>query len=816
MVKKIRRAIALFLTLVMFLSMANLTVLAAETPDHVHNEEGWNCSQGEPTQELTCTDPEHEHNGDCYTPGELELTCEQPEHGHTDECYDETGELACGQEEHEHSGDCYTPSEPVLTCGQSEHEHNNDCYTTVEGEWTCVKTEEPEVFVTVPSFGDLQAAVTDSFPTGASEYENGALLENGHYGYAWSRVCVDSDTWSCGIEAWDDGDVRYIKLHESVIYDPADGVKGITIQDRSVNLDLNGKTIDGGYRADAEGNEIDPGSNASVIMVVNANAGISNGTVTGGNGGNSGGIYAANNSTLSLTNVDVRNNRATNGGGMFIENSDLTMTGGSISDNKANNNGGGIYTKGTQKRVNAVLTGVVISGNDGSSYGGGIRTWGTDMTLNDVTVTNNRGWFGGGILLGSETDLTMNGGTLTGNCALGASGERFGAGGGGGMYIDRTRNQATLNGVLITGNMAGNSERDDWKGNGGGIFLGIPDASQSDNYVTLILGEDNRIYGNTSQAGRSDIYACAGTTVVNVGKAPLAPEGETYDGWYTGNGAGEKYTGPETMELAVDLAGNVTIIPTTYTVVHEYYTNGDLDGATRIDVDGVAVGDVVEVEDITKVTSYGRDSYTFNASRSDVGITLGETGNVITLRYYRTVSTGGSTAVYYTLTINYVDTNGNTVADSYTHDLRSGRTYSISSPEVEGMTPDREIVSGALTGDLTVTVVYTAVEDIEDPDTPTTETPVPSESKEPVEDGEDEDLEDEKPPLAETPDVEPGETEEPETPDETEELEDPDTPLAEVPQTGDSLWLWLTLAVLSALGLAWIGLNEKKAGKRII
>lgn len=164
--------------------------------------------------------------------------------------------------------------------------------------------------------------------------------------------------------------------------------------------------------------------------------------------------------------------------------------------------------------------------------------------------------------------------------------------------------------------------------------------------------------------------------------------------------------------------------------------------------------------------------------------------------------------VYYTLTINYVDAEGNTVADTYTRNLREGRSYSVTSPEVEGYTTEQTVVAVTLTGDLTVTVVYTAVEDIEDPDTPLVETPDVTEKPEPSESEEpDEDLGDEETPLAETPDVEP---------DETEDLGDNDTPLAEVPQTGDALWLWLALAVLSALGLAWIGLNEKKAGKRIV
>ncbi|MBO5035159.1 MAG: MucBP domain-containing protein, partial [Oscillospiraceae bacterium] len=171
-----------------------------------------------------------------------------------------------------------------------------------------------------------------------------------------------------------------------------------------------------------------------------------------------------------------------------------------------------------------------------------------------------------------------------------------------------------------------------------------------------------------------------------------------------------------------------------------------------------------------------------------------------------------STIIYYTLTINYVDGEGNAVADTYTRDLREGRSYSVTSPAVEGMTPDQETVSGTLNRSLTVTVVYTAVpeENVDETEPPLTETPEtaePTESAETEAPEEAEDLGDNDTPLSETPDVETTESAE------TEELDENDTPLADVPQTGDALWVWMVLALLSAAGLAWVGLKGKK-GKR--
>lgn len=160
--------------------------------------------------------------------------------------------------------------------------------------------------------------------------------------------------------------------------------------------------------------------------------------------------------------------------------------------------------------------------------------------------------------------------------------------------------------------------------------------------------------------------------------------------------------------------------------------------------------------------------------------------------------------ITYTLTINYVDAEGNVVASQHRESLESGASYSVTSPDVEGMTPDQAVVSGRLTGNTTVTVRYTADEEIEDPDTPTTESPEPSETPEPSEEpGDEEDLGDEDTPLAELPDTEP---------DESEDLADEDTPLANVPQTGDKLWLWIFLTLCSAAGLFCF--FPRKKGKR--
>lgn len=206
-----------------------------------------------------------------------------------------------------------------------------------------------------------------------------------------------------------------------------------------------------------------------------------------------------------------------------------------------------------------------------------------------------------------------------------------------------------------------------------------------------------------------------------------------------------------------------------------------------------------------------RSGYTFTGWDPEVAETV--TGDVTYVAQWRSNYVAPT---YYTLTINYVDGEGNTVADRYTTRQVSGYRYSVTSPAVAGMTPDQATVSGILTGNTTLTVTYS--EDLDEPDTPTTESPEPTESPDPIESpeptetqepDETEDLDETDTPLAEKPDVEPTET-----PDEGEDLGDNDTPLADVPQTGDMLWLWMTLAAGSAVSLAWISAEEKK-GKRV-
>ncbi len=96
---------------------------------------------------------------------------------------------------------------------------------------------------------------------------------------------------------------------------------------------------------------------------------------------------------------------------------------------------------------------------------------------------------------------------------------------------------------------------------------------------------------------------------------------------------------------------------TTYTVVHEYYTNGTKDGERKDTVKDVKVGDVIKVEEITKELIYGDKEYTYTSTDPETELTLSESGNTIILRYDRTVQEPDPVSPSYTVTHEYY-TNG--------------------------------------------------------------------------------------------------------------------------------------------------------------
>ena len=133
---------------------------------------------------------------------------------------------------------------------------------------------------------------------------------------------------------------------------------------------------------------------------------------------------------------------------------------------------------------------------------------------------------------------------------------------------------------------------------------------------------------------------------------------------------------------------------------------------------------------------------------------------------------------YYTVTVNYVDEAGNTVAPSYsTGSLKEGTAYDVTAQDAIAVpgytykTTTGDPTTGTLNGNKVVTVVYTKTADIDDGNTPT----------------------------------DPG--------DPGSDIDDPNTPTspAEPPKTGDTMPLFAALTTLSAAAIVLLGKKREEA-----
>lgn len=228
---------------------------------------------------------------------------------------------------------------------------------------------------------------------------------------------------------------------------------------KTVTIDLCGFTLNRGLTMR------DYNTGGQVVTVRSGSTlNLSNGTLTGGWGGDSGGIL--NYGTVNLTNVIITGCTGDNRGGGIVncDGSTFNMTGGSITGNTSKDvkvkdtdlvGGGGLFNYYGAK---ATLTGVTIENNKTVIYGGGgICNYGT-MTLNDCTITGNHAnTDGGGIWVGQNEEnrkpsLNINGGTITGNTANRVGGGILN----GGSYGDAKHEFLNMQGeITVTGNTAG-------------------------------------------------------------------------------------------------------------------------------------------------------------------------------------------------------------------------------------------------------------------------------------------------------------------------------------------------------------------------
>lgn len=276
-------------------------------------------------------------------------------------------------------------------------------------------------------------------------------------------------------------------------------------------LNFNGPTIRGGtYKW------------GSAIEILEGTAVMSGGTITAGQSGSWGSVYAQSGKAF----FEMRGGTITGGKGYGVaaNGGTVTMSGGTISSNES----GGIYvTKNTGTYAGngkLTMTGGTVTAN--SSYGVNV-SGGATGTISNGTMSNNKY---AGLYVGSISTVTMSNGNITGNKSGGVKvGGTFNFNGGS-IYsnIGDTAVYVYSTGVL---NMQGTSSvyakiYNNTNGYGGGVY----------SYGTTTIGNYSQINTNTASSGGGGVYVGDGTTKINAGAQIYGNSAPNGGGVYVGGG----------------------------------------------------------------------------------------------------------------------------------------------------------------------------------------------------------------------------------------------------------------------------------------
>lgn len=235
--------------------------------------------------------------------------------------------------------------------------------------------------------------------------------------------------------------------------------------------------------------------------------------------GAGGGVFVSNNSNVTITDSEIQNNTGTRGGGIYVDNSTVEVEDSTIDNNTATD---------------------VPSDSPTSNHGlgGGIYSFDSTLTVTDSTISNNTaegstspfkykktgrlwssslGQGGGGICaVGEKSDVTLDGVTVTDNKATYSEGSNNGNGGG----IEAQGGSLTVTDSTISDNNA--------RGNGGGI------ASAVGNKLDV---SDTIIQGNKSNNGGGIHLSASTATLTKTDILENAASGSEGGGMYIGSQA---------------------------------------------------------------------------------------------------------------------------------------------------------------------------------------------------------------------------------------------------------------------------------------
>ena len=306
------------------------------------------------------------------------------------------------------------------------------------------------------------------------------------------------------------------------------GSGGITAP--TVNVNSGGKIQDG-VTLSSKNINVGPGEYKENIVVGKSLAFRGSGkSLTGVDGGQAGSVFSiASGANVSLSDMTIRNGKATYGGGIFnygtLIVSDCTIS-GNVANSTYYSSGGGIWNEGT-----LTVMASTVSGNVAGYFGGGIENNGA-ATVEDSTIYENTAQVGGGIH--SAGGATVTGSTVYNNAAYSSGGGIANDGMemilessnifnntaqvGGGISNDYDSAIMTIQeGCTIYGNAA--------YSNGGGIANGA---------TATILGGCT-IYGNTAPVG-GGIFNCATARMMIQENSTIYGNTATLDGGRAGGG----------------------------------------------------------------------------------------------------------------------------------------------------------------------------------------------------------------------------------------------------------------------------------------
>lgn len=153
-------------------------------------------------------------------------------------------------------------------------------------------------------------------------------------------------------------------------------------------------------------------------------------------------VAAVDGDTVDLTGI---NGNITLSTGQLVVTGDITLKGpGQANLTVSAGNSGHILV--VNNTASLIATGLTLADGNTDTSGGAILNRG-DLTLNDVTVKNNRAYLFGGGIYSLDGNVTLLNSTITGNTVQGALEAR-----GGGLYMDG--GTLTINGCTFSGNTA--------------------------------------------------------------------------------------------------------------------------------------------------------------------------------------------------------------------------------------------------------------------------------------------------------------------------------------------------------------------------